>query len=68
MGNLRGVRRDCEALEQRRLSAVEMFLQELNNSEIDRRLKVSNQTSSRWRKELLQGGIDALRSAPRRSR
>jgi len=33
MGNPRGVRRDFQALEKRRLSAVKLFGQEFNNSE-----------------------------------
>ena len=51
MGNARGVRRDFVALEKRRLEAVKLFAKSLNNSEIGHRLKVSNQTVSRWRKE-----------------
>jgi predicted DNA-binding protein (UPF0251 family) len=44
MGNARGFRRDFVALEKRRLEAVKLFAKSLNNSEIGRRLKVSNQT------------------------
>src|SRR3954451_2010946 len=51
MGNARGVRRDFVALEKRRFEAVKLFEKDLNNSEIGRRLKASNQTVSRWRKE-----------------
>jgi len=40
----------------------------LNNSEIGRRLKVSNQTVSRWRKEHQEGGNAALRAAGRAGR
>jgi transposase len=68
MGNPRGVRRDFEALEQRRLTAIELFGQEWNNSEIGRRLKVANQTVSRWRKQYLAGGPQALRKAGRAGR
>src|SRR4051794_40577815 len=50
MGNARGVRRDFVALEKRRFEAVKLFEKDLNNSEIGRRLKASNQTVSRWRK------------------
>ena len=56
MGNPRGVKRDFVALEKRRFEAVKLFDKNLNNSEIGRRLKVSNQTVSRWRKEYQQGG------------
>jgi transposase len=68
MGNPRGVQRDFEALEKRRFEAVKLFDKNLNNSEISRRLKVSNQTVSRWRKECQQGGNVALRRAGRAGR
>jgi transposase len=68
MGNPRGVRRDFVALEKRRFDAVKLIGKGLNNSEIGRRLKVSNQTVSRWRKEHQQGGNVALRSAGRAGR
>ncbi len=68
MGNPRGVKRDFEALEKRRLEAVKLFTEELNNSEIGRRLKVSNQTVSRWRKELALGGKAVLMAAGRAGR
>ncbi len=47
MGNPKGVRRDFEALEKRRLAAIKLIGEEFNNSEIGRRLKVCNQTVSR---------------------
>ena len=68
MGNPRGVKRDFLALEKRRFQAVRLFDKELNNSEIGRRLKVSNQTVSRWRKECQEGGNVALRGAGRAGR
>lgn len=68
MGNPRGVKRDFVALEKRRFEAVKLFGKSLNNSEIGRRLKVSNQTVSRWRKEYQQGSNVALRSAGRAGR
>jgi transposase len=68
MGNPRGVRRDFEALEKRRLTAVDLFGEGLNNSEIGRRLKVCNQTASRWRKQYLAGGEQALHKAGRAGR
>jgi transposase len=68
MGNPRGVRRDFLALEKRRFDAVKLFRKNLNNSEIGRRLKVSNQTVSRWRREHQNGGNVALRSAGRAGR
>src|SRR5690349_19879476 len=63
MGNPRGVKRDFVALEKRRFRAVKLFNKNLNNCEIGRRLKVSNQTVSRWREEYQNGGYVALRRA-----
>jgi transposase len=68
MGNPRGVKRDFQALEKRRFEAAKLFDKNLNNSEIGRRLKVSNQTVSRWRKECQKGGNVALRRAGRAGR
>ena len=68
MGNARGVRRDFVALEKRRFEAVKLFEKDLNNSEIGRRLKASNQTVSRWRKEYQENGKVALRRAGRAGR
>jgi transposase len=68
MGNPRGVKRNFDALEQRRFEAVQLFSEQLNNSEIGRRLKVSNQTVSRWRKEYQRGGDAALEQAGRAGR
>lgn len=68
MGNPRGVKRDFVALEKRRFEAVKLFGKDLNNSEIGRRLKVSNQTVSRWRKQHQQRGDEALRRAGRAGR
>ncbi len=68
MGNPRGVRRDFVALEKRRFQAVKLFDKNLNNSEIGRRLKVSNQTVSRWRKEYQEAGEGVLRQAGRAGR
>ena len=68
MGNPKGVRRDFAALEQRRLTAIKLFAEEFNNSEIGRRLKVCNQTVSRWRKQYASGGKAALRKAGRAGR
>ena len=68
MGNPRGVRRDFQALEKRRLAAVKLFGEPCNNSEIGRRLKVCNQTVSRWRKQYVAGGKSALQKAGRAGR
>lgn len=55
MGNPRGMRRDFDALEKRRMAAVRLFTTDLNNSEIGRRLKVCDQTVSRWRAQYRAG-------------
>ena len=68
MGNPRGVKRDFVALEKRRFAAVKLFGKRLNNSEIGRRLKVSNQTVSRWRKEHEKGGDASLQARGRAGR
>jgi transposase len=68
MGNPRGVSRDFEALEARRMKAVALFREGLNNSEIGRQLQVANQTVSRWRKEYQEGGKKALSKAGRAGR
>jgi transposase len=68
MGNPRGVKRDFVALEKRRFRAVKLFDKDLNNSEIARRLRVSNQTVSRWRREYQENGDIALQSAGRAGR
>jgi transposase len=68
MGNPRGVKRDFQELERRRFAAVKLFGKDLNSSEIGRRLKVSNQTVSRWRREHRRGGKQALRQAGRAGR
>ncbi len=68
MGNPRGVRRDFHALEKRRLAAVDLFKKDLNNCDIGRRLKVPNQTVSRWRKQFASGGREALRQTGRAGR
>src|SRR3989442_1706912 len=68
MGNPRGMRRDFEALEKRRMAAVRLFPTDVNNSEIGRRLKICDQTVSRWRAQYRVGGESALRKAGRAGR
>ena len=68
MGNPRGVKRDFDALERRRLEAVKLLDKGLNQSEVARRLKVSHQTVSRWRKMVATGGAEALAKAGRAGR
>jgi transposase len=68
MGNPKGVKRDFAALEDRRLEAIRLLDQGLNQSEVARRLKVSHQTVSRWQRTSNQFGADALRKAGRAGR
>ena len=62
------MRRDFEALEKRRMAAVRLFATDLNNSEIGRRLKICDQTVSRWRAQYRIGGESALQKAGRAGR
>jgi transposase len=62
------MRRDFEALEKRRMAAVRLFTTDLNNSAIGRRLKVCDQTISRWRAQYRAGGKSALHKAGRAGR
>lgn len=68
MGNPKGVRRDFDALERRRLEAVKLLKRGLNQSEVARRVKVSHQTVSRWQKVIRAEGAKALRKAGRAGR
>src|SRR5438445_13305994 len=68
MGNPRGMRRDFEALEKRRMAAARLFPTDLNKSEIGRRLKICDQTVSGWRAQYRAGGESALRKAGRAGR
>jgi len=68
MGFPKGVKRDFDGLEQRRFQAAELLSQGFNNSEVARRLKVSNQTVSRWAARVRQGGLESLRQAGRAGR
>jgi len=68
MGNPKGVKRDFDGLERRRLEAIQLLDKGLNQSEVARRLKVSHQTVSRWQKAATVGGPAALRKAGRAGR
>ncbi len=68
MGNARGVRRDFDALEKRRLTAAKLLDRGLNQSDVARRVKVVRQTVARWAKALAGGGVAALRKAGRAGR
>jgi transposase len=59
------VKRDFDALERRRLEAVQLLDKGLKQSELGRRLKVSHQTVGRWQKMAATGGAGALTKAGR---
>src|ERR1700747_737137 len=68
MGNPRGVRRDFEALERRRLEGLRLLKQGYNQSEVARRVKVCSQTVSRWARAVAEEGERALEAVGRAGR
>ncbi len=68
MGNPAGVRRDFDALEQRRLEAARLLRKGLTESEVARQVGVHRQSVNRWTKQLAAGGRAALRKAGRAGR
>ncbi len=69
MGNPRGVKRDFEALEARRVEAIRLITKDkLNQSEAARRVNVVPQTVSRWMRDYRRGGSSALARAGRAGR
>ena len=69
MGNPRGVRRDFEALEKRRLEAVRLVLeQDWSQSRAARRVQAGQQSVSRWVGEYRARGAAGLRQAERAGR
>src|SRR5260370_34156905 len=69
MGNPVAVKRDFAALEKRRMQAIGLVEKnDLNQSEVARRLRVCRQTVSRWVDEFKTGGKNALRKAERAGR
>jgi len=65
MGNPAGVRRDYQALEQRRLRAARLLKAGVAQSEVARRVGAHRQSVSRWAEQLEQGGVRALKKAGR---
>jgi transposase len=61
-------RRDLKAMEERRMQAADLFRRGVIPAEIARRLGVSHQVVSEWRKAWQEGGRGALRSAGRAGR
>lgn len=68
MGNPRGMRRDFDALERRRLQAAQLLRRGLSQSEVARQVGVHRQSVSRWAKQLAEGGKASLRKAGRAGR
>lgn len=68
MGNPAGVRRDFDALEQRRLEAARLLKQGLSQAEVARRLGVHRQSVYRWAKTLSESGRPGLKKAGRAGR
>jgi transposase len=68
MGNPAGVRRDFEALEQRRMEAARLLREGLGQSAVARAVGVHRQSVSRWARELDESGLRGLRKAGRTGR
>jgi transposase len=68
MGNPAGVRRDFQALEQRRLRGARLLKNGVPQSEVARRVGVHRQSVSRWAQQLGESGLRALRKAGRAGR
>lgn len=68
MGNPKGVTRDFDQLEQRRLRAVCLFDRGLWPAEVARRIGVHRQSTSRWYRAWQRDGRHALRKAGRAGR
>ena len=68
MGNLAGVQRDFQALEQRRLQAARLLKAGVAQSEVARQVGAHRQSVSRWAQQLEQGGLRALKKAGRAGR
>jgi transposase len=68
MGNPAGVRRDFDALEKRRFTAIRLFQRGLNQSEVARRVKVARQTVARWVMQFRRSGRAGLKQAGRAGR
>ena len=68
MGNPKGVKRDFEQLERRRLSAAKLFNRGLSQAEVARQLQVHRQSVSRWFHSWQSAGAKALKKAGRAGR
>ena len=68
MGNPKGVKRDFDQLEQRRLKAAKLFDQGFTQAEVSRQLDVHRQSVSRWYKAWEDKGRKGLKKAGRAGR
>jgi len=68
MGNPAGVRRDFEALEQRRLRAARLLQKGVHQSEVARQVGAHRQSVSRWAQQLEAAGVSGLKKAGRAGR
>jgi transposase len=68
MGNPAGVKRDFDALEQRRLKAFALLKQGVHQAEVARQVAVHRQSVSRWAKQVEESGRAGLKKAGRAGR
>src|SRR3989441_5186104 len=68
MGNPKGVTREFDQLERRRLKAAKLFDKGLSQAEVSRRLQVHRQSVSRWYQRWAEQGTQALKKAGRAGR
>jgi transposase len=68
MGNPRGVRRDFDALEARRLKAARLLKQGATQADVARKLGVHRQSVYRWQLALEKSGPKGLKKAGRAGR
>jgi transposase len=68
MGNPAGVRRDFQALEQRRMQAARLLEKGYSQSEVARRVGAHRQSVSQWASELRKNGRAGLKKAGRAGR
>lgn len=68
MGNPRGVKRDFQALEDRRLEGYKLLIQGVHQSEVARQLGVGRQSVSRWAAAIKKEGQKGLYKAGRAGR
>ena len=68
MGNPAGMKRDFEALEQRRLEAFALLKRGVHQAEVARQVGVHRQSVSRWAKQIERSGRAGLKQAGRAGR